>query len=153
MAFLDRVLQVPSYGWMDQNGDLIKPTTRQSFSEFFSRLNVFKDKRNWLPFFSWLKVLCLAPFFTLFLVQYFSLYTLLIAFLYSMIIMGTHGTIWHHRYCTHGAYKFRNHFWRFFLHWMWFLKRSMWSRIMCIIPNPTNRAIHIMPMEDFYIVF
>lgn len=31
-----------------------------------------------------------------------------------MIIMGTHGTIWHHRYCTHGAYKFRNKFWRFF---------------------------------------
>ena len=36
------------------------------------------------------------------------------AFLYSMIIMGTHGTIWHHRYCTHGAYKFKNKFWRFF---------------------------------------
>ncbi|HEY8999830.1 MAG TPA: fatty acid desaturase [Mucilaginibacter sp.] len=114
MAFLDRVLQAPSYGWMDKNGELIKPTTRQSFNEFFSRLNVIKDKRNWLSFFSWLKVLCLAPFFTLFLVQYFNLYTLLIAFLYSMIIMGTHGTIWHHRYCTHGAYKFRNHFWRFF---------------------------------------
>ena len=31
-----------------------------------------------------------------------------------MIIMGSHGTIWHHRYCTHGAYKFRNGFWRFF---------------------------------------
>jgi stearoyl-CoA desaturase (delta-9 desaturase) len=114
MAFLDRVLQAPSYGWMDKNGELIKPTTRQIFREFFSRLNVFRGKKNWLPFFSWLKVLCLAPFFTLFLVQYFSLYTLLVAFLYSMIIMGTHGTIWHHRYCTHGAYKFKNHFWRFF---------------------------------------
>jgi len=114
MAFLDRVLQIPSYGWMDTDGELIKPTARQSFREFFSRLNIFRDKRNWLPFFSWFKVLCLAPFFTLFLVQYFSIYTFLIAFLYSMIIMGTHGTIWHHRYCTHGAYKFRNHFWRFF---------------------------------------
>lgn len=114
MAFLDRVLQAPSYGWMDKNGELIKPTTRESFREFFSRLNIFKDKRNWLPFFSWLKVLCLTPFFILFLVHYFSLYTLLFAFLYSMIIMGTHGTVWHHRYCTHGAYKFRNHFWRFF---------------------------------------
>lgn len=114
MAFLDRVLQAPSYGWMDKNGELIKPTARESFREFFSRLNVFRDKKNWLPFFSWVKVLCLAPFFTLFLVQYFSIHTLLIAFLYSMIIMGTHGTIWHHRYCTHGAYKFKNHFWRFF---------------------------------------
>jgi stearoyl-CoA desaturase (delta-9 desaturase) len=31
-----------------------------------------------------------------------------------MIVMGTHGTIWYHRYCTHGAYQFRNKFWRFF---------------------------------------
>ncbi|MBB5635328.1 fatty-acid desaturase [Pedobacter cryoconitis] len=28
--------------------------------------------------------------------------------------MGTRRTIWHHRYCTHGAYKFKNAFWRFF---------------------------------------
>ena len=27
--------------------------------------------------------------------------------------MGTHGTIWYHRYCTHQSYKFRNRFWRF----------------------------------------
>ncbi|MEO6851682.1 MAG: fatty acid desaturase [Mucilaginibacter sp.] len=114
MAFLDYVLQVPSYGWQDTSGELVKPTPKQIFTEFFSRLNVFKDRKNWLPFFSWLKVLCLTPFFFLFLFQFFSLYMLLAAFLYSMIIMGTHGTIWHHRYCTHGAYKFRNNFWRFF---------------------------------------
>lgn len=114
MAFLDHVLQVPSYGWKDTTGTLVKPTAKQIFKEFFSRLNVFKDKRNWLPFFSWMKVLCLTPFFFLFLFHFFSLYMLGAAFLYSMIIMGTHGTIWHHRYCTHGAYKFRNNFWRFF---------------------------------------
>lgn len=114
MAFLDHVLQTPSYGWKDSNGTLVKPTSRQIFKEFFSRLNVFKDRKNWLPFFSWLKVLCLVPFFLLFIFQFFSLYMLLAAFLYSMIIMGTHGTIWHHRYCTHGAYKFKNNFWRFF---------------------------------------
>src|SRR3978361_524144 len=114
MAFLDHVLQTPSYGWKDATRALGKPTAKQIFKEFFSRLNVFKDKRNWLPFFSWMKVLCLASFFILFLFHFFSLYMLLAAFLYSMIIMGTHGTIWHHRYCTHGAYKFRNNFWRFF---------------------------------------
>ncbi len=43
-----------------------------------------------------------------------SITGLIIAFLYSMIVMGSHGTIWHHRYCTHRAYKFRNNFWRFF---------------------------------------
>ncbi len=83
-------------------------------ASFFSRLNVFKDRKNWLPFFSWFKVICLVPFFLLFLTSYLHWWTLLAAFVYSMIIMGTHGTIWHHRYCTHGAYKFRNPFWRFF---------------------------------------
>lgn len=114
MAFLDHVLQAPAYGWKDGQGNLIKPNTQQIFAEFFSRLNVFKSRKNWLPFFSWLKVLCFVPFFLLFLFKYMSWPMLLAAFLYSMIIMGTHGTIWHHRYCTHGAYKFRNHFWRFF---------------------------------------
>ncbi len=114
MPFLDHVLQRPAYGWQDANGNLVKPTKGQIFKEFFSRLNVFKDRKNWLPFFSWFKVICLVPFFLLFLTSYLHWWTLLAAFVYSMIIMGTHGTIWHHRYCTHGAYKFRNPFWRFF---------------------------------------
>ncbi len=114
MPFLDHVLQPPAYGWKDDKGILIKPTVRQLFREFFSRLNVFKTTTNWLPFFSWLKVLCLLPFFIIFVFYFFNIWTFLAAFVYSMIIMGTHGTIWHHRYCTHGAYKFRNAFWRVF---------------------------------------
>ena len=114
MAFLDHVLEVPSYGWKDEQGMLIKPSVAQILKEFFSRLNIFKSRKNWLPFFSWLKALCLMPFFILFIFKFFSPLLLLAAFIYSMIIMGTHGTIWHHRYCTHGAYKFRNSFWRFF---------------------------------------
>jgi sn-1 stearoyl-lipid 9-desaturase len=114
MAFIDQVLQVPAYGWKDDKGQLIKPTKKQILAEFFSRLNIFKTLKNWLPFFSWLKVLCFVPFFLLFVFKFFTPLLLLYAFLYSMIIMGTHGTVWHHRYCTHGAYKFRNRFWRFF---------------------------------------
>jgi len=113
MPFLDHVLQPPSYGWKDAQGDLIKPSHKEIILEFFSRLNIFKCKKNWLPFFSWFKVLCLIPFFFIFLVYFFSWWTVLAAFLYSMIVMGTHGTIWHHRYCTHGAYTFKNGFWRF----------------------------------------
>jgi stearoyl-CoA desaturase (delta-9 desaturase) len=30
-----------------------------------------------------------------------------------MIVMGSHGTVWYHRYCTHRAFKFKNNFWRF----------------------------------------
>ncbi len=114
MSFLKIALEPPSYGWKDEFGQLIKPSPGQIFHEFFSRLNVFKNKKNWLSFTSWLLVLCLSPFFILFIFKYFSITGLVIAFVYSMIIMGSHGTIWHHRYCTHRAYKFKNNFWRFF---------------------------------------
>lgn len=114
MSFLNNVLHPPSYGWKDENGNLSKPNPGQIFKEFFSRLNVFKDKKNWLSFMSWFLVLALAPFLFIFIFKYFSVKLFIVAFVYSMIIMGTHGTIWHHRYCTHGAYKFSNNFWRFF---------------------------------------
>ncbi|MHA4741778.1 fatty acid desaturase [Dyadobacter sp. MSC1_007] len=111
--FIDNVLQPPSYGWKDSSGNLVKPEPAAIISEFFSRLNIFRDRKNWLPFLSWLKVLAMIPFLALFIFKYFTFGLLGAAFLYSMIVMGTHGTIWHHRYCTHGAYKFRNGFWRF----------------------------------------
>ncbi len=114
MAFLDHVLQRPSYGWQNEQGELVRPDIRTILREFFSRLNIFRDRKNWLPFFSWLKVLCLAPFFILFFVKFFTLWTAIAVFLYGMIVMGTLGTVWHHRYCTHGAYRFANRFWRFF---------------------------------------
>jgi stearoyl-CoA desaturase (delta-9 desaturase) len=113
MAFLNYVLEPPSYGWMDETGNLAKPTSGQLWTEFFSRLNVFQNKKNWLPFLAWAMVLCLAPFLLLFIFKYFSFKLLLIVFLYSMVVMGTHGTVWYHRYCTHSAYTFTNNFWRF----------------------------------------
>ena len=114
MAFLNTVLEPPAYGWTDENGNLAKPGNSQIIKEFFSRLNVFKNKKNWLSFLSWMLIVILAPFLFLFLFKFFSIKLLIIAFVYSMIIMGTHGTIWHHRYCTHNAYTFSNSFWRFF---------------------------------------
>ena len=114
MAFIHNVLEEPSYGWKDENGNLSKPTQGQIINEFLSRINVFKNKKNWLSFTSWLMVLCLAPFLMLFIFKYFTITGLIIAFLYSMVVMGSHGTVWYHRYCTHGAYKFSNNFWRFF---------------------------------------
>ena len=114
MTFLNVVLDPPAYGWAKSNGDLSKPTTRQIFKEFFKRLNIFRSKKNWLPFMSWSKVLISVPFLALFIFEYFSFSLLFVAFVYSMVIMGTHGTIWHHRYCTHNSYTFKNKFWRFF---------------------------------------
>lgn len=114
MAFLNTVLEPPAYGWSDESGNLAKPNPKQIFTEFFSRLNVFRNKKNWLSFLSWVMIVVLTPFLFLFIFKYFSFKLLLAAFFYSMIVMGTHGTIWHHRYCTHGAYQFSNKFWRFF---------------------------------------
>lgn len=111
--FMDRVLEPPSYAWKDHQGQLIIPTSSQIFKEFFFRLNIFRTRKNWLCFFNWTRVLILLSCLFVFFFRYFNFYLVGIAFLYSMVIMGTHGTIWYHRYCTHGSYTFRNHFWRF----------------------------------------
>jgi sn-1 stearoyl-lipid 9-desaturase len=113
MSFIDVVLEPPSYGWKDAAGNFSKPGTKAILCEFFSRLNVFKDKRNWLSFTIWMMVVVLGVFLSLFIFKYFSIKLLIVAFVYSMIIMGSHGTVWYHRYCTHRAFKFRNYFWRF----------------------------------------
>jgi sn-1 stearoyl-lipid 9-desaturase len=116
MSFIENVLAQPSYGWKNSEGALIKPTPSQLFNEFFKRLNIISSRKNWLPFFAWTNILLLVPFFFLFIfmqVQDFNPWYLLVAFVYGMIFMGTHGTIWYHRYGTHQAYTFSNKFWRF----------------------------------------
>ena len=114
MAFIDNVLQPPSYGWKNENGELSKPSTRQLWQEAFRRINLFRDRRNWISAICWIMMLCMLPFLYFFLFHFFTL-PLLAAFLvYTMIIMGTHGTIWFHRYCTHNSYGFSNAFWRVF---------------------------------------
>src|SRR5579862_2020573 len=113
MAFIDRILEPPSYGWQTVSGELIKPTSRQILKEFFFRINIFRSRKNWLPLLGWVWVILLIPFFFVFIFKYFSWWLVLVAFLYSMIIMGSHGTVWYHRYSTHSAFKFKNKFWRF----------------------------------------
>ena len=113
MAFIDIVLQEPSYKWRDEKGELVVPTTKQIWQEAFSRMNIFKTKKNWIPFITCLMVACMVPFLVVFLTQYFSLWLIAAIVVYSMIIMGTHGTIWFHRYCTHKAYKFSHPIFRF----------------------------------------
>ena len=111
--FIDNLLQVPSYGWKDDKGNLIVPTTKQLWSEAFSRINIFKTKKNWISLISWLMAVCMLPFFFLFLFNHFSWALVAAIVIYSMVIMGTHGTIWFHRFCTHKSYKFSHPIWRF----------------------------------------
>jgi len=113
MAFIDNVLQVPIYGWKDKEGNLSKPSTLTLFSSALSNVNIFKSKKNWLPFMSWTIAVILLPLFILLAIYYASWWITGVCFFYSMIIMSTHGTIWLHRYCTHKSYKFSHPIWRF----------------------------------------
>ncbi|UAY51332.1 fatty acid desaturase [Ferruginibacter albus] len=113
MTFIDRVLQKPSYGWSDEKGELIIPSSKKLYSEAFSRINIFSTKKNWISLISWLMAVCMLPFFFFFLFKYFSLKLLVAFLLYSMIIMSTHGTIWFHRFSTHKAYTFSHPIWKF----------------------------------------
>ncbi|HEY0042051.1 MAG TPA: fatty acid desaturase [Flavisolibacter sp.] len=112
MAFIDIILQEPSYGWKDENNNVVKPSTKRLWKELFSKLNIFRSKKNWISLCSVAMMVALLPFFYFFLVEYFSLKLLIAFVVYSMIIMGTHGTIWFHRYGTHKAYHFSHPFWR-----------------------------------------
>lgn len=113
MAFIDDILQKPSYGWANEKGELIVPTIRQLYKEAFSRINIFKSRKNWMTLMSWLMIVCMLPFFITFFAYYFSWKLVGLMVVYSMIVMGTHGTIWFHRYCTHKSYKFSHPLWRF----------------------------------------
>ena len=113
MAFIDYILHRPSYGWQNEAGELIVPTKKQLFREAFSRINIFKTRKNWISSMGWLMILCMSPFLYFFLAKYFSWPLLIVVIVYAMPVMGTHGTIWFHRYCTHKAYKFSHPVWRF----------------------------------------
>jgi stearoyl-CoA desaturase (delta-9 desaturase) len=111
-SFIDNLLYAPSYGWKDQNDALVIPTNKQLWSEAFSRINVFKTRKNWISSVSFLMLAGMLPFFYLFLFRYFSWQLLIAVVVYAMVIMGTHGTIWFHRYCTHKSYGFSHPLWR-----------------------------------------
>jgi len=113
MASLAQILEPPSYGYAAPDGSLIVPTTKQLFKEFFSRINLFKDRKNWLAFYSWFTASLFAIPFFFFVKDFLTWKLFLVGFVYSMIILGTHGTIYYHRYSTHRAYQFSHPFWRF----------------------------------------
>jgi stearoyl-CoA desaturase (delta-9 desaturase) len=113
MAFIDEVLETPSYGWKNKHGELLIPTSKQLLQEFFSRINIFKSRKNWISIAGVVMALSVLPFLYFFISHYFSVGLLIVFVVYATIIMGTHGTIWYHRYCTHNAFSFRYKIWRF----------------------------------------
>jgi stearoyl-CoA desaturase (delta-9 desaturase) len=115
MRFIDKVLQEPSYGWCDERGALVIPSVKQLYTEAFSRINIFKTKKNWISLLSWLVTALMAPFLLCFIFNYFSFSLLALSAVYGMVIMGTHATVWYHRYCTHKAYEFSHPLWKFII--------------------------------------
>ena len=112
MSFLEKVLEPPSYGYT-RDGKLYVPTVAELFRETFSRVNIFKTKKNWLPLLCWMVTVVQTVPLLIFVFFFFSWPLFVAGFIYSMVILGTHGTIWYHRYSTHRAYQFKNRFWRF----------------------------------------
>jgi fatty-acid desaturase len=112
MAFLDRVLETPSYGFT-RNDALYVPTKAELLRELASRLNVFKTVKNWLPAWSWFTSTVLLVPLVVFATQYFSWWLVALGFVYSMVGLGTHGTVYLHRYATHRGFTFTNAFSRF----------------------------------------
>jgi fatty-acid desaturase len=129
MTFLERVLEPPSYGY--RRGDaLYVPTHRQIFQEFFRRLNIFESRKNWLALWGWTTTLSFGIPLAVSLIFFFNPWLLILGFVYSMVILGSYGTFWLHRYCTHRAFKFRNR----------------WVQFLC-----RNAVIKIVP-EEVYVV-
>ncbi len=112
MSFLARVLEPPAYGF-SRSGALYVPAQRALWREFFRRLNVVRSKKQWLPLWSWVSSCALLPFFVLFVTYHFHSWLLAIGLFYSMVVLGTHGTVYLHRYCTHHAFEFKSPAWRF----------------------------------------
>lgn len=122
MASLLRLLDPPSYGF-EKDGKLIQPNRSQILKEFFSRINIFKSVKNWIPFTNWLAVGLLTVVFFIFIFKFFTWPLFFIGLLYAMFFLGTHGTIYLHRYSTHRAFQFKN---KFFL----FLVRNLSIKIL-----------------------
>ncbi|MDR3607195.1 MAG: fatty acid desaturase [Oligoflexia bacterium] len=129
MSFLERVLDPPSYGF-SRNGILYVPTKGEILREFFSRLNIFSTRKNWLPLFGWTTSLLFAVPLCIFFTRYANPWLMIAGFLYGMVALGSHGTFWLHRYCTHRAFLFRNR----------------WIAMIC-----RNLVIKVIP-EEIYVV-
>jgi fatty-acid desaturase len=112
LPFLKRVLEEPSYRWA-HDGELYTPSRAEIWREWRTRMNLLRDRKAWLSVTVWAFTLAFLPFGVVFLTQYFSWKLMLAGFLYSMVWLGTHGTVYLHRYGTHHAFTFRNGVYRF----------------------------------------
>lgn len=123
-CFLKQILEPPQYAF-DKDGVLYRPTHKELWQTFFTRLNPSRSRGHWLSLFSWIVVAILVVPFILFFTSFFSWPLFACAFVYSMVLMGSHGTLYLHRYGTHRAYRFKSK-------WALFVVRNL---VIKIIPE------------------
>ncbi len=110
MAFIDRSLKPPSYGYV-RDGELYVPSSGEILREFFRNLNPLK-RHNWLSIVSIVALLALISCLVLFFISYFTWTLAAVVFVYGLFGMGSYANFWVHRFCTHRAFRFRNSFFR-----------------------------------------
>lgn len=111
-SWLLGALQPPSYGML-RDGAFYKPTRSELFRELFSHLNLFSTRKNWVAAWSWFTSAILVVPLIVFFVYHATFPLFFAGAVYGLVGLGTHGTVYYHRYSTHRAYKFRNAFTRF----------------------------------------
>ena len=110
--FLGRCLEAPSYGF-ERDGAFYAPRRDEILREFLHRLNLAGTRKAWLAVLSWTIVALLGVALVLFLTRAWSWPLAALGLVYAMVGLGTHGTVYLHRYATHRAFRFRNRFWMF----------------------------------------
>jgi len=109
-SFWDHILLQPSYGYL-RGQDLYIPSLSELLREFLTHINVIKDRRNWLPFWSWLIFFCCMSYLIFYFPTTFRWYDLPVIIFYPMFILNIHSTIYLHRYCSHKAFQFSHPIW------------------------------------------
>jgi stearoyl-CoA desaturase (delta-9 desaturase) len=84
-------------------------------SHWLTRMNLFRTRKNWLPFSGWFWTGCLMPCVVIFFWQYWSWKLYGIGFLYAIVGLGSVNTVWLHRYGTHRAFTFTHPIYRFII--------------------------------------
>ena len=122
----------PTLLWLSPGWALDCPVTKRDLSRVFQAGQYFRSKKNWLAFTSWLATFALAIPFLVFVFKYFSWPLFFLGLAYAMVLLGSHGTFWFHRYATHRAFEFRNPVWKF-------IARNL---VIKIIPDEAYEGSH-----------
>jgi stearoyl-CoA desaturase (delta-9 desaturase) len=123
----------PSYGWANADGTPHRPTARETLHELADSLNVFRDARRVLPlahflFHATTGGLLLVSF------AFMTWKTLLWGFVVHQVVSLIYQTLWYHRYCSHGAFRFSSR---------WFPRLLLWTNPV-VLREETYAIAHRM---------